>query len=98
MFTEWPALSAHGEERHLAAACKNPRNHPGQTRGVRDRAQAGEEMVLAIWAAVGLMEQVNAHGPAETSTAQKNSASPAWTPGLASKLLCSLSDPYHPET
>ena len=63
VFTEWPALSAHREERHLAAACKNPRNHPGQTRGVRDRAQAGEEMVHAIRAAVGLMEQVKCTWP-----------------------------------
>lgn len=64
VFKEWPVLGAQGgEERHHAAACKNPRSHPGKTWGMSDRTQAGEEMIHTIKDAAGLMEQVTRTWP-----------------------------------
>lgn len=40
-----------------------PQSHPCKTRGVSDRAQAGEEMIHAIKDAVGLMEPVKGTWP-----------------------------------
>lgn len=48
---------------YLAAAYKDPRNHPSKTWGGNTRAQAGEEMIQAIKEALRLMEQVKCTWP-----------------------------------